>query len=347
MRIHIVGVARNPSTPNITVDPYARASYWLTTLLHRKGIEVYYYGHESSTVECTKKFNIVDNKFHNKYFVTEFENTHFNSSHEAQDIFSQKAYEALISNIKENDIIACMWSDQIPKIKSLQELKVKVVDAHIGHLFHYGADYNVFVSVANQHFIYGKYGLEQSRWHDTVIPPICDSINEFEYTEEKENYVLFMARLFEQKGINIFLELAKHFPDKEFVVAGQGNLHEITSDIPSNVKYIGYAHLEERKKLLAKAQAVISPTLYIEPFGLTTIEASLSGTPVIATTWGGYTGNIIEGITGFKCSSIPEFIDAINNLNKINPKNCRKFGEQFTAEALIDNYIKYFNKINQ
>ena len=344
MRIHVVGVARNPSTPNIAVDPYARASYWLTTLLHRKGIEVYYYGHKSSTVECTQKFDIVDDNYHQNYFVTEFENTHFNSSQEAQDIFSQNAHEALLSNIKENDIIACMWSDQIPKIKPLQELKTKVVDAHIGHLFHYGADYNIFVSVANQHFIYGKYGLEQSRWHDTVIPPICDSINEFEYTEEKENYVLFIARLFEQKGINIFLELAKHFPNKKFVVAGQGNLNEITNDIPSNV---GYAHLEERKKLLTKAQAVISPTLYIEPFGLTTIEASLSGTPVIATTWGGYTGNIVEGITGFRCSSIQEFIDAINNLDKINPQNCRKFGEQFTVEALIDNYIKYFNKISQ
>ena len=347
MRIHIVGIARNPSTPNIAVDPYARASYWLTTLMHRNGIEVYYYGHKSSTVECTQKFDIVDDIFYKQYFTTEFETNHFTSSNNAQDIFSQNAYDALLPNVKQGDIVACMWSDQIPQIKNLQQYGAKVVDAHIGHLFYYNADYNVFTSIANQHYIYGKYGLDKSRWNDVVIPPICDSIHEFTYNEEKENYILFIARLIESKGINIFLELAKHFPHKRFVIAGQGDLSEITNDIPLNVEYVGYAHLEDRKKLLANAQAVISPTLYIEPFGLTTIEASLSGTPVITTSWGGYTTNVIEGVTGFRCSSIQEFVDAINKLDTINPKLCRKFGEQFTAERVVDSYIEYFNKINQ
>ena len=345
MRIHVVGVARNPSTPNIAVDPYARASYWLTTMLYRKGIEVYYYGHKSSTVECTQKFDIVDTEFHNKYFTTEFENNHWVDSQEAQDIFTSNAYDALISNIKQGDIIACMWSNQIPKIKELQNQGVKVVDAHIGHLSYMGADYNIFTSTANQHFIYGKNNLDSCRWYDVVIPPICDSVNEFEYSHVKEGYILYLARLIEQKGINIFLDIAKHFTNKKFIIAGQGDISYY--NLPSNVEYIGYAHLEDRKKLLSKASAVVSATYYIEPFGLTTIEANLSGTPVITTPWGGYTDNVIDGITGFKCSDFSDFINAINNLDKINSMNCRKFGEQFTAEVLIDKYIKYFKKVNK
>ena len=109
MKIHVVGVARNPSTPNIAVDPYARASYWLTTLLYRRGIEVHYYGHEASTIESTQRYNIVDNDYHKKYFVTDFKNSQWNVSHEAQEIFSQNAYNALIDNIQKGDIVACMW----------------------------------------------------------------------------------------------------------------------------------------------------------------------------------------------------------------------------------------------
>ena len=53
------------------------------------------------------------------------------------------------------------------------------------------------------------------------------------------------------------------------------------------------------------------------------------------------------GVTGFRCSSFGEFKEAVNNLHLINPKKCREFGEKFTAEVLIDRYIKYFNKINK
>lgn len=345
MRIHVVGVARNPSTPNIAVDPYARASYWLTTLLYRRGIEVHYYGHKASTIESTQRYNIVDNDYHKKYFVTDFKNSQWNVSHEAQEIFSQNAYNALIDNIQKGDIVACMWGEQIPLLKQLPG--VKVVDTHIGHLSFTGADYNVFTSTANQHFIYGKYSLDNCRWNDTVIPPICDSIEEFEYSEEKSDYILYLARLIEQKGIHIFLDIAKTYPNKKFIIAGQGDIATVTNGLPSNVTYVGYAGLEKRKQLLSKAQAVISATYYMEPFGLTTIEANLSGTPVITTPWGGYVDNVIDGVTGFKCSSFGEFKEAVNNLHLIDPKKCREFGEKFTAEVLIDRYIKYFNKINK
>ena len=66
MRIHILGVPRNPSTPKIAMDPYAMVSYYLTTYLHRAGYDINYYGFEHSTVECTHKWvcateNIIKN----------------------------------------------------------------------------------------------------------------------------------------------------------------------------------------------------------------------------------------------------------------------------------------------
>ena len=347
MRVHIIGVPRNPSTQDIAVDPYARASYWLTTLLYEQGIEVYYYGYTSCTVQANKKFNVLDADFHAKYFTTQFENTQWTYSTEGDNIYSQLAVEQIKLNATSGDIVACMWSDSIKFALPLQENGIKVVDAHIGHHIYSEASYNVFTSVANQHFVYGKYGLENGRWGDVVIPPPCDSITEFVYSETKDNYYLFLARLVRPKGIDLFLDIAKELPNKKFILAGQGDLSLLQRSIPSNVEFVGYADLEKRKKLLSKAKAVISPTHYPEPFGLTTIEANLSGTPVITTSWGGYTDNVKQGVSGFRCTYFSEFIDAINKVELLDPKECRKFGEQFTAEESVKKYINYFNNISK
>ena len=95
------------------------------------------------------------------------------------------------------------------------------------------------------------------------------------------------------------------------------------------------------------AKAVISPSHYAEPFGLTAIEAGLSGTPIISTDHGGYTETVINGYNGFRCSYFIDFIEAVNNIDSIKPKDCRKFAERFTAEELINDWEKYLTKIQR
>ena len=70
MRLHILGIARNASTPTLTMDPYAMISYYTATYLHRAGHEVHYYGYKESTVECTKKWECGNKEFLEKYYIT-------------------------------------------------------------------------------------------------------------------------------------------------------------------------------------------------------------------------------------------------------------------------------------
>ena len=74
-----------------------------------------------------------------------------------------------------------------------------------------------------------------------------------------------------------YIDVSK-YPNKKFILAGQGN-HNL--EIPSNMKEVGLLNPKERKEYLKNAIAVISPSHYAEPFGLTAIEAGLSGTPII------------------------------------------------------------------
>ena len=352
MKIHIIGIPRNPSTPEIAMDPYAMVSYYLTTYLHRNGHDVNYYGFKQSTVDCSNKFICADEDHHKKYNVTDFEKTHWQGSSEGDNIFNLNASKLLADNIKDGDIVICMWTTSVGAMKNAINTKfnnkdhsIKIIDGHIGHCHpSFDTAFHVFASYANKHFIYGMNQGDFSYWHDTVIYPMANELGNFTFKTKKKDYFLFIGRLNADKGLGIFLDLAKHFPKKKFILAGQG---EHSFVVPSNVEEVGLLNVEQREIFLADAKAVISPSHYAEPFGLTAVEAGLSGTPIICTDHGGYTESVIEGVTGFRCSYFNDFVNAINNIDSINHTDCRKNAERFSAETLIKDWETYLNKINR
>ena len=348
LRLHLIGCARNASTPLLTMDPYAMISYYTATYLHRAGHEVHYYGYKESTVECTKQWECGDRDFLLKNYVTDYKTNHWKENPEANLIFFNKAKNHLLTNYKEGDIIICNWSPCVDILRPSFP-NAKIVDGNINHRHPSGAtNYHVHSSVANQHILYGKDAQRlnvydrEGYWHDTVIYPMANELSNFEFKKEKEDYFFFMARLGWNKGISILRDLAEHFPNEKFIIAGQGKMP--ISLLP-NMKFVGCLNGEEKKVYLSNAKAIISPSFYAEPFGLTPIEAGLSGTPTICTDWGGYTENVIDGVTGFRCTYFYEFVDAINNISSIKPEDCRKFSERFAAETLIKDWEKYLHKI--
>ena len=351
MRLHILGIARNASTPTLTMDPYAMISYYTATYLHRAGHEVHYYGYKESTVECTKKWECGNKEFLEKYYITEgFEKTHWTNSAEGCEIFFNKAKDHLLKNYKDGDIIICNWSPSVDILRRSFP-HAKIVDGNINHRSPSPAtNYHVHSSIANQHFLYGvaaerkgDYDTED-HWQDTVIYPMANELNNFIYKKDKKDYFFFMGRLGLNKGIHILRDLAAHFPDKKFIIAGQGSM---IIDLLPNMEFVGCLNGEEKKEYLSDAKAIISPSTYSEPFGLTPVEAGLSGTPTICTDWGGYTENVLDGVTGFRCTYFNDFVNAINNIETLKPEDCRKFSERFAAETLIKDWEKYLNKINR
>tara|TARA_R110002050_G_scaffold187114_1_gene321508 strand:+ start:75 stop:1184 length:1110 start_codon:yes stop_codon:yes gene_type:complete len=355
LRIHVIGIPRNPSTPEITMDPYAMVSYHVTSELHKKGHEVHYYGLPQSSVKCTTKWECADINHHKKYNVSieeaKTKKTHWGGGQgEGDMLFYSKAADLVFNNYKANDIILVMWSLQFAELHTRfakSDIPIKIVDAHIGHHWPSATTpYHVYTSHANRHFCYGMHNeqFESNYWHDATIYPMASVIGDFEYKEKKKDYFLFMARLNKTKGLGVFLQLASHFPEKKFILAGQGN-HDFY--IPPNVKEVGLLNPIQRKEYLADAKAVISPSFYPEPFGLTAVEAGLSGTPLICTDHGGYTETIKDGHNGFRCSYFSDFIDAINNIENIKAKDCKEYAYSFSNEPLTNEWEKYLQRVNK
>lgn len=205
------------------------------------------------------------------------------------------------------------------------------------------APFRVFESRAWQHYCYGAQGIKYGRFFDAVIPLFFD-VDEFpKPVKSPGDYVLFVGRLTNRKGLQVAIQAAEA-ADTELRIVGHGM--DAIPNLGKRNMFLGALSWQERNHAMANARAVITPTLYIEPFNAVAVEAQLCGTPVISTDWGGFTETIVEASTGFRCSYLGEFIQAI----KDSPRLCRKqiahrahlaFGSGF----LRYDYERYFKKL--
>ncbi|WP_157971716.1 glycosyltransferase family 4 protein [Halorussus litoreus] len=103
--------------------------------------------------------------------------------------------------------------------------------------------------------------------------------------------------------LRAFARVATDHPDAQLYVAGdgplRGDLERMAADlgIADRVTFLGYVPDEDLPSAYATADCFVLPTRRLEGFGLATLEALASGTPVVATPVGGTT-EILAGLRG-------------------------------------------------
>ena len=94
--------------------------------------------------------------------------------------------------------------------------------------------------------------------------------------------------------------------------------------------------------LLARARCLWNPAAWDEPFGLVTIEALLSGTPVLGT----HRGALPELITpdvGTLCDTVDDMIAAAESIHTRSPAACRAHAERhFTHLVMAREYARMY-----
>jgi glycosyltransferase involved in cell wall biosynthesis len=127
-------------------------------------------------------------------------------------------------------------------------------------------------------------------------------------------FLLFVGRLTEKKGtrylIEAMQEVLKHFPESKLLIIGTGELHQElvnlanSLELQNNVIFAGAIPNSELPKYFATADIFIGPSIQAgggdtEGFGLTFVEAAMSGCVVVASDVGGISDIIQHGETGF------------------------------------------------
>lgn len=202
------------------------------------------------------------------------------------------------------------------------------------------AEFRVFESYAWMHTVYGAQEgahTADGRPFDAVIP------NFFELKDFPEgaggDYLLYLGRLDWRKGSLVAGEIAER-AGMRLVVAGAGE------HLPANAEHIGQVGPAQRAELLGGAAALLCPTVYLEPFGGAAIEAMLCGTPVIASDWGAFTETIVDGVNGYRCRMLGDYVSAVELAADLDRELIAELARRtYSLEAVAPLYGRYFEQL--
>lgn len=172
---------------------------------------------------------------------------------------------------------------------------------------------------------------------------------------EKDGYLLFMGRMHPTKRPHIFIELARRMPQEKFILSGsfgrQGTpdhayygryYRELSRNLP-NLVIEEDVSFKRQVQLYQRAKSLIFPS-QAECFGLVLAQALSCGTPAICSNEGAFPEIIQEGKTGFLCDTLEEYINAIKNIDVIDPKDCvRDARQRFSRERVAHDYLKVYH----
>jgi glycosyltransferase involved in cell wall biosynthesis len=141
--------------------------------------------------------------------------------------------------------------------------------------------------------------------------------------ENRENVVLFIGRLVENKGVEILLRAAhkvkSHIKDIKLIIIGDGplrsSLERLSNSLDVEAEFTGSMPPDYVIKALHRAKLLCQPSITIdngesEAFGMVLLEAQACGVPVISSARGGSKEGLLEGRTGY---SFPE-----SNISKLS-----------------------------
>jgi glycosyltransferase involved in cell wall biosynthesis len=123
-------------------------------------------------------------------------------------------------------------------------------------------------------------------------------------SREAGGYFLYFGRLEREKGLFTLLEAAASLKEVPLLVVGDGKAHPlleafVEKNSLNHVKFLGFKKGRELDELIRNSICTIVPSEWFETFGLTIIESFARGRPVIASSIGGMTEVVSDGVDGF------------------------------------------------
>jgi glycosyltransferase involved in cell wall biosynthesis len=149
-------------------------------------------------------------------------------------------------------------------------------------------------------------------------------------------YLLYFGRLTEEKGVRLLMTAWDQLGacgglGLPLVLAGAGPLHgELArwAQDREDVRYIGLQTRAECTELVARAAAVLAPSVWMESFGLVVVEAMAAGVPAVAAAHGAFVELVEDSVTGLlhrpgDAASLTECLRRV----VATPKRNREMGE--------------------
>jgi glycosyltransferase involved in cell wall biosynthesis len=170
--------------------------------------------------------------------------------------------------------------------------------------------------------------------------------------QEKQRFLLCLARICPEKGQHTAIEVARR-TGYRLVLAGKIEMtaegqeyfrSQIQPHIDGDkVVYVENVAGQRKADLLAQAAALIAPIEWEEPFGLSFVEAMVSGTAAISFARGAARELIQEGETGFVVRDVDEMVEAVVLARTLDPERCAASARaRFNPRVMVEGYCRAY-----
>lgn len=167
-------------------------------------------------------------------------------------------------------------------------------------------------------------------------------------------YLLCLARVCEEKGQDVAIEVARRC-GLHLILAGKIEQTPISRAFfrrrvepfidGEHVQYLPNVAGVLKARLIAGATAMLAPICWPEPFGLSIVEAMVSGTPAVSFRQGSAPELIEPGITGFVVDHLQEMVDAVAWACEVDPFTCARVArDRFNPKVMAGSYLRLYRR---
>jgi glycosyltransferase involved in cell wall biosynthesis len=367
-RFHLLGLVHLPVSEHYMACAFTQKIVKLSKMLLSLGHEVFLYGAEGSDAPCSEFFETHtlkdiarewgdgDNRFRIGYdwkktnFRHDFNKTRAQVTHK----FYDNAAAAINKHKQMDDFLLLMQGYYHKPVADRLSLYL-TLEPGIGYrgaifeeLPYTAGTFKAFESAYLQNFSYGSANPRESvngRYYDRVIPNYFEA-KDFPYQSKKKDYFFYIGRMIGRKGVHTAIDTTRAIGAK-LVIAGQEDDEVPVNRLPPHCKFIGYVDPGQRAEWLGGARGVFVPTKYLEAFGGTNVEAQLCGTPVITTNFGVFPETVVHGVTGFRCNTMADFVEAARNVGSLKPRVIRRHAERYLTSNVKWEFQQWFDDLYQ
>ncbi|HUG15119.1 MAG TPA: glycosyltransferase family 4 protein [Thermomicrobiales bacterium] len=179
-------------------------------------------------------------------------------------------------------------------------------------------------------------------------------LDNYHFRPQPGEYLVFLGRISIEKRPDRAIEIARDASMRLIIAAKVDDVdrayweHAIEPLVNSSrlIEYIGEVNEQEKDELLGGSYAYLFPIDWPEPFGLTMAESMATGTPVITYRIGSTPEIVVDGVTGFVCSSLRGMIEAVDRIPSLDRRACRAHVERhFSPESMVAGYEALYEPV--
>lgn len=345
-RVHILGLPHTVVNDDYMVCAFTAKLLMFPDILQPFGWEVVEYSNQGSLSRADRHVEILS--------AQEFQAlSRRKSRDEPHDVdvnneplkqrFAAVLQEKIKALAEPGDIVCHVWGPDMAIYELLPQCHH--LESSVGYTASPGLPFRVYETSAWMHWHYGKAGQENGSNYQWVVPAAFDT-DKWAFLDQPDDYAVFLGRVTARKGIDVLLEIARRMPELALRVYGPGDTSSWAAACPPNLSFRGPVFGAERVEVVRRARCMLMPTTFIEPFGNAGVEAQLCGTPLIGSSYGAFQETVIDGVTGYRCNTLADWVEAIGRSAALErPVIARLARERYSKPVIGAQYDRIFGQL--